>query len=193
MTAAAGDRPEGAGAIPPAGRVLGIDLGAKRVGVAVSDDGQRMATPATTLVRRGDRARDYRAIAELVGDYEAVGVVFGLPLSLSGAEGPAAAGARTEAARVAELLAVPIDLVDERLTSVEAAGALRAAGHPTRRQRQVIDQVAAAVLLQSWLDRRAGSRNAGGEDRAGTQSPGADTAGADTAGPRRAGMERPGT
>ncbi|MCL2393281.1 MAG: Holliday junction resolvase RuvX [Acidimicrobiaceae bacterium] len=183
MTAAAGGRSEGKGAIPAGGRVLGIDLGAKRVGVAVSDGDQRLAMPATTLVRSGDRPREHRALVELAREYEAVGVVFGLPLSLSGAEGRAAAGARAEAEQVASLLAVPVDLVDERLTTVEAAGALRAAGHPTRRQRQVIDQVAAAVLLQSWLDRRAGQREAGGGDPAGRE----------TAAPRTAEMERPGT
>ncbi|MBO0693240.1 MAG: Holliday junction resolvase RuvX [Acidimicrobiaceae bacterium] len=183
MTAGAGDRSEGVGTIPASGRVLGIDLGAKRVGVAVSDGEQRMAMPATTLVRRGDRAREQRALVELVREYEAVGVVFGLPLSLSGAEGPAATGARAEAARVRKLLAIPTDFVDERLTTVQASSALRAAGHPTRRQRQVIDQMAATVLLQSWLDRRAGQREAGGDERAATG----------TSAPRTAEMEQPGT
>lgn len=134
-----------------------MDLGAKRVGVAVSDSDQRLAMPATTLVRTGDRPREHRALVDLVGEYEAVGVVFGLPLSLSGAEGRAASGARAEVAQVGRLLPVPTDLVDERLTTVEASGAMRAAGRSARRQRQVVDQVAAAVLLQSWLDRRAGS------------------------------------
>ena len=183
MTAAAGDRSEGVGAIPASGRVLGIDLGAKRVGVAVSDGDQRLATPATTVVRKGDRAREHRALAELVDEYEAVGVVFGLPLSLSGAEGPAAASARAEAAQMENHLSVPVDLVDERLTTVEAANALRAGGRATRQQRHVIDQTAAAVLLQSWLDRRAGQRETGGDVRAGR----------DATDPPTAEMERPGT
>lgn len=183
MMAAAASRPAGVGAIPASGRVLGIDLGAKRVGVAVSDSDQRLATPVTTLRRQGDRAREHREIAELVREYEAVGIVFGLPRSLSGAEGPSAAGARSEAAQVAKVVPVPVDLVDERLTTVEASSALRAAGHPTRRQRQVIDQVAAAVLLQSWLDRRARHGEAGGDDSAGGK----------TAAPRTAEMEQPGT
>lgn len=154
-----------AGVIPPRGRVLGIDLGGKRVGVAVTDGDQRLATPATTLVRTGDRERDRRELVALVEVYEAVGLVFGLPLSLSGAEGPAAAGARAEAEEIAALVAVPVDLVDERLTTVEAAASLHAAGRPARRQRSVIDQTAAAVLLQSWLERRAGQRRAAGDDR----------------------------
>ncbi|MGI0151844.1 MAG: Holliday junction resolvase RuvX [Thermoplasmata archaeon] len=157
------DRVAGApsGGIPGRGRVFGVDLGAKRVGVAVSDGEQRLATSVTTLVRRGDRPREHRELAQLVSDYEVVGIVFGLPRSLSGALGPAASGVLEELEAVAKVLPVPVETVDERLSTVQAASALRAAGRDSRRQRDVIDQVAAAVLLQSWLDRRAGGRTLG--------------------------------
>jgi putative holliday junction resolvase len=156
-----------AGAIPARGRVLGIDLGSKRVGVAVSDGDQRLATAATTLHRRGDRPREHRELAELVADYEAAGVVIGLPRSLSGGIGPAAAGVLAEVEEIRGRIGVPVDTVDERLTTVAASSALHAGGRPARRQRSVIDQVAAAILLQSWLDRRAGLRAAAGTAREG--------------------------
>jgi putative holliday junction resolvase len=170
--------------IPGQGRVLGVDLGSKRVGVAVSDSGQRLATAVTTLMRVGDRPREHRRLAELVDEYEAVGVVFGLPRSLSGAIGPAAAGVLAEVEQAGRVVTVPLDTVDERLTTVAASTALRSAGRAARRQRSVIDQVAAAVLLQSWLDRRVGQQEAGGID-------GADGETADE--PGTAEMERPGT
>jgi putative holliday junction resolvase len=175
-------------AIPHRGRVLGIDLGSKRVGVAVSDGDQRLATAATTLHRRGDRTREHRELAELVADYEAVGVVFGLPRSLSGAIGPAAEGVLAEVEEVRLRLAVPVELIDERLTTVAASSALRAAGRAARQQRSVIDKVAAAVLLQSWLDRRARQREVAGHAPA--EVAGVDANPADQ--PRTAEMEHPG-
>jgi putative Holliday junction resolvase len=152
-------------AVPGRGRVIGVDLGAKRVGIAVCDSAQHLATAATTLVRAGDRPRERRELAELVEEYGAVGVVVGLPRSLSGDLGPAARGVLEEIEALRPLLDVPVDTVDERLTTVAAAGALQAAGRRTRQQRSVIDQVAAAVLLQSWLDRRAAGGEAGPTDR----------------------------
>jgi putative holliday junction resolvase len=175
-------------AIPHRGRVLGIDLGSKRVGVAVSDSDQRLAMAATTLHRLGDRQREHRALADLVAEYEAVGVVFGLPRSLSGAIGPAAAGVLAEVEEVRGRIAVPLDTVDERLTTVAASSALRAGGRAARQQRGVIDQVAAAVLLQSWLDRRAGPRAVAGTAPADDVRVDADLADE----PTTAEMERPG-
>lgn len=134
------------------GRILGLDLGARRIGVAVCDGDGRVATGVTALVRAGDRGADHRQVAALVSDYEAVGVVVGLPLSLSGAAGRAAETALAEVGELRRVLAVPVDTVDERLTTVVAAGALRAAGRRARQQRKVIDQEAAASILQSWLD-----------------------------------------
>jgi putative pre-16S rRNA nuclease len=135
------------------GRVLGLDLGSRRIGVAVSDSGRRVASPITTVARSGDRAADHRAVAGLVADYEAVGVVVGLPLTLSGEVGPAAAAVNDEVEEMRSELGIDVELVDERLTTVSAAGALHSGGRRARDQRGVIDQTAAAILLQTWLDR----------------------------------------
>jgi putative Holliday junction resolvase len=144
--------------IPPAGRILGVDLGSVRIGVAVSDGGQRLATGHTVVARSGDVRSDHRALARLVTDEEAVAVVVGLPRSLDGSLGPAARAALDEAARLAEVVGVPVLTCDERLTTVEATRALRAGGTRGRARRRVVDQVAAAVMLQSWLDRPEGSQ-----------------------------------
>ena len=133
-------------------RALAIDLGSKRIGVAVSDAGGVLATPRTTVERSRDRARDHRRIAELVAEEEAATVVVGLPLSLDGKTGPAAEAVLAEVAELAAVLAVPVVTHDERLTTVTAHDQLRAAGMDGRRRRSVVDQQAAAVLLQSWLD-----------------------------------------
>ena len=136
------------------GRVLGLDLGSRRIGVAVSDGGQRLATGVTAIHRRGDRVRDHRAVDDLVNEYEAVQVVVGLPLSLSGAVGAAAQGALAEVEELRATLSVPVDTWDERFTTVAASAALRRGGRSSRGARTVVDQVAAAVMLQGWLDRR---------------------------------------
>ena len=133
-------------------RALALDLGSKRIGVAVSDAGGVLATPRTTVERSRDRAQDHRRIAELVAEEEAATVVVGLPLSLDGKMGPAAEAVLTEVAELAAVLAVPVVTHDERLTTVTAHDQLRAAGMDGRRRRSVVDQQAAAVLLQSWLD-----------------------------------------
>jgi putative Holliday junction resolvase len=131
---------------------LALDLGSKRIGVAVSDAGGVLATPRTTVERSRDRARDHRRIAELVAGEEAATVVVGLPLSLDGKTGPAAEAVLAEVAELAAVLAVPVVTHDERLTTVTAHDQLRSAGMDGRRRRSVVDQQAAAVLLQSWLD-----------------------------------------
>jgi putative Holliday junction resolvase len=134
--------------------VLGIDLGARRIGVAISDDGQRMASGLTVVARSGDLGSDHRALAAVAGDKEAVAVVVGMPRSLDGSSGPAAQGVRQEVEQLRTVLGVPVELVDERFTTVTATRALRAAGTKARRARRLVDQEAAAVILQSWLDRR---------------------------------------
>ncbi|HVF14502.1 MAG TPA: Holliday junction resolvase RuvX [Acidimicrobiales bacterium] len=132
--------------------MVGLDLGKRRVGVAVSDSGGVMAVPSTTLHRTGDDVRDRRRLAEVVRELEPERVVVGLPRSLDGSDGPAAVWARGEAAALVELLDVPVELYDERLTTVSAQRSLVAAGVKGRDRRRVVDQVAAAVLLQAWLD-----------------------------------------
>lgn len=142
----------------PDGRLLGIDLGSRRIGVAVTDSGRTLATGATTIHRTGNRAAEHASIATLVSEYGAVGVIVGVPYTMAGASGPAAVAALAEIEELAAVLPVPVETVDERLTTVVAAARLTAAGRPARRQRSVIDQTAAATLLQTWIDRQAATR-----------------------------------
>jgi len=154
VTGAAADVTGGGGARGP-GRVAALDLGARRIGVAFSDTRRSLASPWGTIERSGDPARDRAAVVGAVREVEATTVVVGLPLSLSGERGPAARAAleETTALRAAlEPLGVTVETADERLTTVEAQRALRAAGHSTKSSRRVVDSAAAMVLLQSWLD-----------------------------------------
>ena len=133
-------------------RVVGIDLGSKRIGVAVSDSDRMLALPSTVIQRSGDRARDHRAIAEIVEEYEAARLVVGLPLSLDGSMGPAAQAASDEAEELAATLTIPVELYDERFTTVTADRSLMEMKMKADARRRVVDKVAAAVMLQSWLD-----------------------------------------
>jgi putative Holliday junction resolvase len=135
-------------------RVLALDLGTKRIGVAVSDPGQVLASPHTVLARARRRADDHRAIAAVVEEVGAERVVVGLPLALDGSTGPAAQAALAEVDELAAALPVPVETWDERLTTVAADRSMQARGMKAPARRKVVDQVAAAVLLQSWLDRR---------------------------------------
>ena len=133
-------------------RVLALDLGSKRIGVAVCDAGGRLASPLTVLERTGDRGRDHLRIAALVAEEEAEHVLVGLPLLLNGDEGPAAQGAREEVSELTAVLGVPVTVHDERFTTVTAHRLLAEGGLDSRARRKVIDQAAAAVMLQAWLD-----------------------------------------
>ena len=133
-------------------RAIGVDLGSRRIGVAASDLGGMLASPRTTLERSGDQATDHRRIAALVAEEEAVTVVVGLPRSLDGSIGPAAKAVLAEVEALAAVIGVPVVTHDERLTTVTAHEQLRAAGMGGRRRRSVVDQQAATVLLQDWLD-----------------------------------------
>lgn len=133
-------------------RALGIDLGSKRIGVALSDPGGVLASPVTTIPRTRDDAAFHRRLLALIEEEDVEVVVVGLPRSLDGSSGPAAGAAQREADILADVLPVPVVTHDERLTTVTAHQQLRAAGVDGRRRRQIVDQQAAAVLLQSWLD-----------------------------------------
>ena len=133
-------------------RVVGVDLGSRRIGVAVSDATGTLASPHLVLDRTGDPEADHRRLAEIVAEVGAQRVVVGLPLSMSGAAGPAAQAAAAEAAALAAVVGVPVETFDERLTTVSAQRALRAGGTRARAQRRAIDKAAAAVMLQAWLD-----------------------------------------
>jgi putative holliday junction resolvase len=135
-------------------RAVGLDLGAKRIGVALSDNGGTVATPYEVITRHGDVGRDHAAIAAIVADTGAEIVVVGLPIGMSGQHTAATDAAAAEVAELARVLPVPVEIHDERLSTVSAARSLKEAGLSSRQQRSRIDQVAAAVILQSWLERR---------------------------------------
>jgi putative Holliday junction resolvase len=134
------------------GRVLGLDPGSKRIGVAISDADRRVATPIEVLARSGDTARDHRAIAALVEEWEATLVVVGLPIGLSGELGAAARGVLAEVEQLRATLRVPVETYDERFTTVTAERSLMEQRMRADARRRVVDKVAAAVLLQAWLD-----------------------------------------
>ena len=133
-------------------RVLALDLGTKRIGVAVSDGTGTIASPYEVVIRSGEVARDHRRLLELIEETEAVRVVVGLPLSLDGSVGPAAQGALDEVAVLAELVDVPVETFDERLTTVTAHQLLADQGLSSKSRREIVDKAAAAVLLQTWLE-----------------------------------------
>ena len=132
------------------GRVLGLDLGDARIGVAISDDARRLAVPLGT-VRTGAPA-DVKAIAELVREHDVTLIVVGHPLLLSGEAGERAHHAERFADALRGLLPVPVTLHDERLSTVQAERALREAGARGRDRRGAVDRSAATVILQAWLD-----------------------------------------
>jgi putative Holliday junction resolvase len=139
-------------------RVLGVDLGARRIGLALSDPRGVLAGPLAVLQRTGDRAADHAAILRAAAENEVSLIVVGLPLSLStGRPGPAAEATLAEVAELAGRAAVldppvPIETHDERLTTVTAQRSLATGGVRAKDRRAVVDKVAAAVMLQSWLD-----------------------------------------
>jgi len=134
---------------------IAVDVGSVRVGVARSDPRGVLAVPVVTLTRSAADDRDIAELAGLVGDYEAVGVIVGLPRTLAGREGVAAQTAREYGTRLAARIApVPVEYVDERLTTVSAQRKLHDGGVRGTAGRAVIDQAAAVELLQHWLDRR---------------------------------------
>jgi putative Holliday junction resolvase len=138
------------------GRVVALDLGDRRIGVAYSDSGRMLASPWGVVTRSGDPARDRNAVIEAINEIQAGTVVVGLPLSLSGKRGPAAQAALSEVAALRELLdplGISVETADERFTTVEAQRSLTAAGRKGKDARSVIDSVAAMVLLQAWLDK----------------------------------------
>ncbi len=135
-------------------RVLGIDLGSKRIGIAASDRSGMIASPLTVLQRCGSQGGDHRNIAKIVVEEEAVAIVVGLPLNMDGSEGKAAQSARAEAERMATVVGVPVYVHDERLTTVAADRVMMEQNMNAQARRKVVDKWAAAVILQAWLDSR---------------------------------------
>lgn len=144
------------------GRALGVDLGAQRIGLAVSDPAGILATPLATIRRAGDPEGERGAIVAAAREAEATVIVVGLPRALSGKLGDAARAALAEADALRELtrdLGIEVDTYDERFTTMIAQQGLQQA-HPRKQRRQKarreqVDAAAAAVLLQSWLDARS--------------------------------------
>ena len=139
-------------------RALGLDLGSKRSGVAVSDSDGRVATPIEVVHRSGNRQVEHRVLADLAEEWEVEAVVVGIPYSLDESTGPMAQAMAAEAAELARVLGArsggPVETYDERLTTVTAERTLREQDLRAPQRRTVVDMVAAAVMLQGWLDAR---------------------------------------
>lgn len=136
-------------------RVLGVDFGMKRIGLAVSDPTGTIATPLETVKRRAGKRPPFKQIEDSVEDYDIEHVVVGLPLALSGEENDWCTEVRAMGAKLATRLGVEASFVDERMTSVRAQRAVRAVGlsKTARRDKGRVDAGAAQLILQSWLDR----------------------------------------
>lgn len=135
------------------GRVIAVDLGTRRMGVAVTDALGMTAQPHATLARHGGQ-RDLDAIAAVVREMQAERVVLGLPLDPDGNVGRAARSAEAFATRLRAALTVPVELIDESFTTVEAEDVLLAADLSRARRKQVVDRVAAALILRRWLEQQ---------------------------------------
>ena len=133
------------------GRVIGLDVGTKTIGVAMSDPTRMLASPVTTLGRKSVRA-DSAAIMVMIREQQVEEIVVGLPLELDGTEARSARLARQVGGALAEASGLPVHYVDERFTSVDAERQLIAAKMSRARRKQVIDQQAAVLILQSFLD-----------------------------------------
>lgn len=138
--------------MPPAGRVLAIDPGSRRVGLALSDESRTIASPRGALAAE-PRSTLAERVARSAREADATAIVVGLPRLLNGAEGEAAAEARELARSLRRATGLPVTLVDERMTSAAAERHLVEAGVSRRGRRQVIDGVAAAMILQTFLER----------------------------------------
>lgn len=146
-------------------RCLGLDLGSKRIGVALCDPDERVATPLTVVQRGKSRQDDHAQVASLVMEYEAQAVVVGLPLNLSSKVTAAAQSVIEETEQLRLALLVPVHLYDERMTTVAANRSLIEMEMKADARRRVVDKVAAAVMLQSFLDHRRNLRDAAGGAR----------------------------
>jgi putative holliday junction resolvase len=140
-----------------AGRILALDLGAKRIGVALSDPGATIAAPLETIAAAGDR-RAVEQIVTICRRHGVARVVVGWPRNMDGSRGPAAQHAEAFAERLRTALAVPVDLWDERLSTAAAERALIEAGTRREKRRETRDRVAAALILQTYLDARRSGR-----------------------------------
>ena len=134
-------------------RIMALDIGEKRIGVAVSDPGERVASPIAVLPAAEvlQKAPSFRRLLE---DWEPELLVCGLPMTLAGEEGPQAQRIREQAQRIAQAAELPVEFSDERLSSQEAKRSLREKGLSEKQMRGKVDMIAASVFLQAWLDAR---------------------------------------
>lgn len=139
------------------GRLLGIDWGERRIGLALSDETQLLAQPLTTLTRRTGKRFPMARLIALMKEHAVTGAVMGLPLTAEGTEAKAARGARKLAGDIARHSGVGVDLWDERFTTARALQAVREMGGSPKGRRAEIDALAATLLLQHYLDARRGS------------------------------------
>ena len=135
-------------------RLAALDVGDARIGIAVCDE-LGLTIRGVGMVRRVGGRRDLDAVAAVVAPYEPTKLIVGLPLNMDGTAGPQAERVKAFAERLAAHLALPVELWDERLTTFEAQQTLRAAGVSRSRRRQLVDQEAAAIILESYLARPA--------------------------------------
>jgi putative Holliday junction resolvase len=140
--------------IPEAGRILGIDWGEVRIGLALSDETQTLASPLATLARRPGKRLPIGRLLELTDQHQPAGIVVGLPLAADGSETESAASARELATRMAEHTRLPLELWDERMSTARVLSAIREQGGSIRGRKGDVDAHAAAVLLQHFLDAR---------------------------------------
>lgn len=138
-------------------RLMGLDVGNRRIGVAVSDGLGLTAQPVLTLIRKKPR-EDLRSLARLVRKYGCQEIVVGNPLHLSGDQGRQAAKTQAFAQLLADETKLPVHLWDERLTTMEAHRILYESGRPRTEHRAVVDQVAAVIILQGFMDTRSSGR-----------------------------------
>jgi putative Holliday junction resolvase len=146
--------------LPPRGSLIGLDLGSKTIGVAASDPDRRVAAPVETISRQRFNL-DARRILDLAAERRAAGLVLGLPINMDGSEGPRAQATRAFARNLARLTDLPIALWDERLSTAAVERALIAADASRAKRKNVIDQHAAAYILQGALDRLSRERASG--------------------------------
>ena len=147
----ADDRPD---ALPPSGRLLAIDPGAKRIGLALSDPDQRLAHPLATLYRRAGRRFPLAALRPYLDEHAPTGILIGLPLTPDGTEDERARGVRGDGARIAEKTGLPVAYWDERMTTARALRAVKDLGGGMKHRKGDVDPLAATTLLQSYLDAR---------------------------------------
>jgi putative holliday junction resolvase len=142
--------------LPVESRLLGLDFGGRRIGVAVSDELGLTAQPVLTLIRKNTK-RDLKSLGRLLRKFNCAAIVLGNPLYMSGDVSPQATKTQDFAQTLRDAFGLPVHLWDERLTSAEAHRHLHAAGRPLSGHREVVDQVAAVLILQGFLDAQRGA------------------------------------